>query len=62
MIDVENFLTDLSSALTEMFADASLEKVFSSHDEGFKQMEKQFGKMTKDASLFCQGSELSSCK
>lgn len=59
---MEDFLTDLSSKLTEMFAEMTLEKVFLRQDAEFDEMENQFKRMMSNARLICQSSEPSICK
>ena len=59
---MEGFLTDLSSKLTEMFGEMTLEKVFLRQDVEFDEMEKQFERMMSNAKLICQSSEPSICK
>lgn len=59
---MEDFLTDLSSKLTEMFAEMNLEKVFLRQDVEFDEMENQFKRMMSNARLICRSSEPSICK
>lgn len=59
---MEGFLTDLSSKLTEMFGEMTLEKVFLRQDVEFDGMKNQFKRMMSNAQLIYQSSEPSICK
>lgn len=53
---------ELSSELTKMFSEVTLENVFSTHNLEFEDMKNQYERMIRDAQFLCQHSESSLCK